>query len=36
VFEAHTFLGGELELEDGYLLSIQIQDGTICAQAAIL
>jgi hypothetical protein len=36
VFEAHTFLGGELELEDGYVLSFQIQDGAIGAQAAIL
>jgi hypothetical protein len=36
VFEAHTFLGGELELEDGRILSFQIQDGAVGAQAAIL
>ena len=32
VFEAHTFLGGELELEDGRILSFQIQDGAVGAQ----
>jgi hypothetical protein len=35
VFEAHTFLGGELELEDGRVLSFQIQDGAVGAQAAV-
>jgi hypothetical protein len=35
VFEAHTFLGGELELEDGRILSFQIQDGAVGAQAAV-
>jgi hypothetical protein len=36
VFGAHTFLGGELELEDGRVLSFQIQDGAIGAQASVL
>ncbi len=36
VFEAHTFLGGELELEDGRVLSFQIQDGAVGAQASVL
>jgi hypothetical protein len=35
VFESHTFLGGELELEDGRVLSFQIQDGAIGAQATV-
>ena len=35
VFEAHTFLGGELELEDGRVLSFQIQDGAVGAQATV-
>ncbi|MBV9329062.1 MAG: hypothetical protein JO352_35595 [Chloroflexi bacterium] len=35
VFESHTFLGGELELEDGRVLSFQIQDGAVGAQAAV-
>jgi hypothetical protein len=35
VFEAHSFLGGELELEDGRVLSFQIQDGAVGAQAAV-
>jgi hypothetical protein len=35
VFDAHTFLGGELELEDGRVLSFQIQDGAVGAQAAV-
>jgi hypothetical protein len=35
VFEAQTFLGGELELEDGRVLSFQIQDGAVGAQVAI-
>lgn len=36
VFEHHAFLGGELELEDGRVLSFQIQDGAVGAQASIL
>lgn len=36
VFDAHTFLGGELELEDGRVLSFQIQDGAVGAQASIV
>lgn len=35
VFDAHTFLGGELTLEDGRVLSFQIQDGAVGAQAAV-
>jgi hypothetical protein len=35
VFEAHTFLGGELVLEDGRVLSFQIQEGAVGAQAAV-
>jgi hypothetical protein len=35
VVDAHTFLGGELELEDGRVLSFQIQDGAVGAQAAV-
>src|SRR5207237_10203840 len=35
VFDAHTFLGGELELEDGRVLSFQIQDGAVGARAAV-
>ena len=35
VFDAQTFLGGELELEDGRVLSFQIQGGAIGAQAAV-
>ncbi len=35
VFESYTFLGGELELEDGRVLSFQIQDGAVGAQAAV-
>jgi hypothetical protein len=35
VFESRTFLGGELELEDGRVLSFQIQDGAVGAQAAV-
>jgi hypothetical protein len=35
VFDARTFLGGELELEDGRVLSFQIQDGAVGAQVAI-
>jgi hypothetical protein len=36
VFEAHTFLGGELQLEDGRVLTFQIQDGAVGAQAAVI
>src|SRR3954468_8350327 len=35
VFESHSFLGGELVLEDGRVLSFQIQDGAVGAQAAV-
>ena len=35
VFPRHTFLGGELELEDGRVLSFEIQDGAVGAQANI-
>jgi hypothetical protein len=35
VFDSHTFLGGELELEDGRVLSFQINDGAVGAQAAL-
>jgi hypothetical protein len=35
VFESQTFLGGELELEDGRVLSFQIQAGAIGAQASL-
>jgi len=35
VFEAHTYLGGELELEDGRILSFTIEDGAVGAQAAV-
>jgi hypothetical protein len=35
VFERRTFLGGELELEDGRVLSFEIQDGAVGAQAAV-
>lgn len=34
-WDAHTFLGGELELEDGRVLSFQIQEGAVGAQAAL-
>ena len=36
IFDAQTFLGGELELEDGRVLSFQIQADAIGAQAAVL
>ena len=36
VFEAHPFLGGELELEGGSVLSFQIQDGAVGAQASVI
>ncbi|MBV9580819.1 MAG: hypothetical protein JO057_19735 [Chloroflexi bacterium] len=35
VFGPYTFLGGELELEDGRVLSFQIQEGAVGAQAAV-
>lgn len=35
VFEAQSFLGGELELEDGRVLSFQIQGGAVGAQATV-
>ena len=35
VFERRTFLGGELELEDGRVLSFEIQDGAVGAQATL-
>ena len=35
VFGKHTFLGGELELEDGRVLSFEIQDGAVGAQATL-
>jgi hypothetical protein len=35
VFDAQTFIGGELELEDGRVLSFQIQGGAVGAQAAV-
>jgi hypothetical protein len=35
IFDAQRFLGGELELEDGRVLSFQIQDGAVGAQAAV-
>jgi hypothetical protein len=35
VFQQHTFLGGELELEDGRVLSFEIQDGAVGAQATV-
>ena len=35
IFEALTFVGGELQLEDGRVLSFQIQDGAVGAQVAI-
>ena len=35
VFENHSFLGGELELEDGRVLSFQIQEGAVGAQASV-
>jgi hypothetical protein len=35
VFDRRTVLGGELELEDGRVLSFQIQDGAVGAQANV-
>ena len=35
VFDAQTFLGGELELEDGRVLSFQLQEGAVGAHAAV-
>jgi len=36
IFDAYTVLGGELELEDGRVLTFQIQDGAVGAQVAVL
>ena len=35
VFERRTYLGGELQLEDGRVLSFEIQDGAVGAQATL-
>jgi hypothetical protein len=35
MFDRKTFVGGELELEDGRVLSFQIQDGAVGALAAV-
>lgn len=35
VFEKRSFLGGEVELEDGRILSFEIQGGAVGAQATI-
>jgi len=35
MYEARTFLGGELELEDGRVLSFTIEDGAVGAQANV-
>jgi hypothetical protein len=35
VFEARTFIGGELVLEDGRILSFQIQEDAVGAQVAL-
>jgi hypothetical protein len=35
VYEARRFLGGEIELEDGRVLSFTIEDGAIGAQASV-
>lgn len=35
VFEAQSFVGGELELEDGRVLSFEIQGGAVGAQATV-
>jgi hypothetical protein len=32
-FEQYSFVGGEIELEDGRVLSFEIQDGAVGAQA---
>lgn len=36
IFDAQSFLGGELELEDGRVLTFQIQGGAVGAQASVL
>ena len=36
IFETYTFLGGELQLEDGRVLTFQIQGGAVGAQVAVL
>ena len=35
VFDRQSFVGGELELEDGRVLSFQIQGGAVGAQVAV-
>ena len=35
VYEARSFIGGELELEDGQILSFTIEDGAVGAQASV-
>src|SRR5258708_9599245 len=35
IFDAQTFVGGEIELEDGRILSFQIQGGAVGAQVAV-
>lgn len=35
VFEKESFVGGELELEDGRILSFEIQGGAVGAQATV-
>jgi hypothetical protein len=35
VLQQRTFVGGEIELEDGQVLSFQIQDGAVGAQASV-
>ena len=35
IYDARRFLGGELELEDGRVLSFTIEDGAIGAQASV-
>ncbi len=34
IFDTYTFLGGELQLEDGRVLTFQIQGGAVGAQVA--
>jgi len=36
IFDAYTVLGGELELEDGRVLTFQIQEGSVGAQVAVV
>lgn len=35
IFDQRTFLGGEIELEDGRVLSFEIQGGAVGAQATV-